>query len=223
MVAMKRPKNPMAQPLSGAFPDNAPSAVRPSNANAAVSAGPNFKAMDASCGATAIKTSALITPPIVDPMVDKVTASEARPAKAIGRASNMVAAAIGWGIYSLVGRTVEDPLRDTAMNFLYASPVAVIVWLVLPDGLSLSGAVLAIVSGAVTSGLGYALWYALLPKLDSSVAALSQLTVPVIAVVGGAVLLAEAPGWRVVLASAVILGGVAFGILSQRKSGSKGS
>ncbi len=141
----------------------------------------------------------------------------------LGAALLMTAAAIGWGVYSLVGRKAADPLRETAMNFLVASPVALLVWLVLPDGVTFSGAFLAVISGAVTSGLGYALWYSVLPKLDASVAALSQLTVPVIAVVGGLAFLAEVPTMRIVLASAVILGGVALGILSQRKSGSSGS
>lgn len=135
----------------------------------------------------------------------------------------MVAAAIGWGVYSLIGRQASDPLRDSATSFLFASPVALLVWFILPDGLSMTGAILAVVSGAITSGLGYALWYSVLPRLDASVAALSQLTVPVIAVLGGVVFLGEAPGLRTVLASVVILGGVALGILSQRKSGSSGS
>ncbi|MEM8803262.1 MAG: DMT family transporter [Pseudomonadota bacterium] len=135
----------------------------------------------------------------------------------------MISAAVGWGIYSLVGRRAADPLRETASNFLVASPVAVVIWLIFRDSLDAQGAMLAIVSGAITSGCGYALWYAVLPRVDASVAALSQLTVPVIAVLGGALFLAETPSLRVVLASAVILGGVAFGILSQRKSGSSGS
>lgn len=135
----------------------------------------------------------------------------------------MIAAAIGWGIYSLVGRRAADPLTETAYNFLVASPVAILIWLMVQDGLDAQGALLAILSGAITSGLGYALWYSVLPRLDASVAALTQLTVPVIAVIGGALFLSEAPTLRIIIASAVILGGVAFGILSQRKSNSSGS
>ena len=135
----------------------------------------------------------------------------------------MISAAIGWGVYSLVGRRAADPLRETANNFLVASPVAVVIWLIFQDSLDAQGTMLAVVSGAITSGLGYALWYSVLPRLDASVAALSQLTVPVIAVLGGALFLAETPSLRIILASVVILGGVAFGILSQRKSGSSGS
>ena len=135
----------------------------------------------------------------------------------------MVCAAIGWGVYSLIGRRTADPLRETANNFIVASPVAVLIWLIFRDSLDAQGVMLAIASGALTSGCGYALWYSVLPRLDASVAALSQLTVPVIAVLGGALFLAETPSMRIILASAVILGGVAVGIVSQRKSGSSGS
>lgn len=136
----------------------------------------------------------------------------------------MVAAAVGWGIYSLTGRGVADPLRETAANFILAAPFALLLWTLVPDGIGMRGLVLAVVSGAVTSGMGYALWYTLLPKIDASTAALTQLTVPVIALVGGAALLAEVPSLRLILASAVVLGGVAFGVLgAQRRIGSKGS
>ena len=135
----------------------------------------------------------------------------------------MGAAGLGWGLYSLAGRGATDPLGETAANFLCAAPIALIIWALWPDGLSMQGALLAVVSGAVTSGLGYALWYSLLPRLDASAAALSQLTVPVIAVAGGALLLSEPVTMRLLLASAVILGGVAFGILGQRRIGSNRS
>ncbi len=135
----------------------------------------------------------------------------------------MAGAGLGWGVYSLAGRGAKDPLSETAANFICATPVALAIWVVLPDGLTFQGAMLAILSGAVTSGLGYALWYSVLPKLDASVAALAQLTVPVVAVAGGVLLLSEPLTLRLSLASAVILGGVAFGILGQRRSGSSGS
>ena len=84
--------------------------------------------------------------------------------------------------------------------------------------MSTSGAFLAILSGAVTSGLGYALWYSVLPKLDAAVAALSQLTVPVIAVFGGILLLGEIATIKLILASVVVLGGVALGVLGGRSA-----
>lgn len=138
-------------------------------------------------------------------------------------AALMAAAGLGWGIYSLAGRGATDPLKETAANFLCASPLALLLWLAFPDGLTAEGAVLAVVSGALTSGLGYALWYSLLPRLEATVAALTQLTVPVTAVAGGALFLAEPLTLRVALTSAVILGGVAYGILGQRRIASSGS
>jgi drug/metabolite transporter (DMT)-like permease len=129
----------------------------------------------------------------------------------------MVAAGVGWGIYSLAGRGAADPLAATAWNFILSVP------LVLPLGLAAGmavpgaqGVLLAVVSGAVTSGLGYALWYALLPRLGAARAAVAQLTVPVIAALGGAVLLAELPGLRFWLASLLVLGGVALASLPYR-------
>lgn len=139
-------------------------------------------------------------------------------------AALMAVAALGWGVYSLKGRSVTDPLAETGANFICAAPLAMLVWVVLPDDMTASGAMLAILSGAVTSGLGYALWYSVLPRLDATVAALAQLTVPVIAVLGGVVLLGEVATTRLIFASAVVLGGVAFGLVgSQRMIGSSGS
>ena len=129
----------------------------------------------------------------------------------------MAVAGLGWGIYSLAGRGAIDPLAATGWNFLLSVP------LVLPIGLAsglappdATGVALAVVSGAVTSGLGYALWYQVLPRLGAARAAVAQLSVPVIAALGGAVLLAEAPGLRFWLASLLVLGGVALASLPYR-------
>lgn len=136
----------------------------------------------------------------------------------------MAAAAVGWGVYSLIGRGAMDPLAETARAFVLAAPLSLVVWLVRPDGISGTGAMLAVLSGAVTSGLGYALWYAVLPRIETSTAALAQLTVPIIAALAGMMLLGEAPGWRFAAAAALVLGGVALGILApQRRIGSSGS
>jgi drug/metabolite transporter (DMT)-like permease len=128
----------------------------------------------------------------------------------------MALAGLGWGVYSLAGRGATDPLAATAWNFVLAVPV------VLPLGLALGlerptalGVWLAVLSGAVTSGLGYALWYAVLPRLGAARAAVAQLSVPVLAALGGAALLAEAPGLRFWLASLLVLGGVALASLAQ--------
>lgn len=129
----------------------------------------------------------------------------------------MAVAGIGWGVYSLAGRGATDPLAATAWNFLLSVPLVLPLGLIAgaaaPDGLGLA---LAVLSGAVTSGLGYALWYAILPRLQAARAAVAQLTVPIIAALGGAVLLAELPGLRFWLAAALVLGGVALASLPYR-------
>lgn len=137
----------------------------------------------------------------------------------------MAAAGVGWGVYSLAGRGARDALAGTAANFVLALPVA---WAVaLASGVSFEatggGVALAVVSGAVTSGLGYALWYAVLPGLGAARAAVAQLTVPVIAAGAGAVLLAEPPGWRFALAAVLVLGGVAVASLPLRRTGGAAS
>jgi drug/metabolite transporter (DMT)-like permease len=124
----------------------------------------------------------------------------------------MAGAAVGWGVYSLLGRTVADPLGSTAANFALALPIGVVVFFIVPGDLTPRGAVLAVISGAVTSGAGYALWYTVLPRLQASVAAVAQLTVPVIAVAGGLVFLAEPVSLRFVAAAALVLAGIAISL-----------
>jgi len=133
----------------------------------------------------------------------------------------MLVAAVGWGVYSLLGAGARDPLGLTGRNFLLAAPLGLAVLVVLPDGLSLHGALLAVLAGAVTSGLGYALWYHVLPQLSASIAAVSQLTVPIIALVGGMVFLGETADWRFAVAALMVLGGVALSLYRTR--GSSGS
>jgi len=125
----------------------------------------------------------------------------------------MLAAAIGWGLYSLIGRRAGDPLVATARNFILAAPLAVVVWLMWPDGIGPRGAMLACVSGAVTSGLGYALWYRVLPRLPAAVAAIAQLSVPVIAMAGGLAFLGETVGLRFVIASVLVITGVVVSLI----------
>ena len=129
-----------------------------------------------------------------------------------GAVGAMAAAGIGWGIYSLEGRKSADALAATGWNFLLALPLATAVWLLSKSGvpqMAMPGIGLAVLSGAVTSGLGYALWYQLLPQLGAARAAVAQLTVPVIAAAGGFALIGEGISLRFVLASVVVLGGVA--------------
>jgi len=129
----------------------------------------------------------------------------------------MVAAALGWGVYSLRGRGVADPLAATAASFALAVPVGLAVVMARPDGVSLAGVGLAVLSGAVTSGLGYALWYSVLPALGATRAAVAQLSVPVIAALGGVVFLTEPVSWVFALACALVLGGVGLSLLPLRR------
>lgn len=128
---------------------------------------------------------------------------------------SMIAAGVGWGIYSLLGRGARDPLQATAMNFLVAAPVALLIWLgVGANAVTPMGILWAVISGAITSGLGYAMWYRILPELGASRAAVAQLTVPIIALGGGMLFLGEALTMQFVLAAALVIAGV---VLSLRK------
>ncbi|MBM9594434.1 DMT family transporter [Rhodobacteraceae bacterium MCCB 386] len=154
------------------------------------------------------------------------------PANEAWAALSMAAAALGWGIYSLIGRTARDPLGATAANFVLSTPLLALALVIAAlggglGGVTPRGAVLAMVSGAVTSGLGYALWYRVLPSLPRTTAALAQLSVPLIAALGGAVLLGEAVTPRLAVAAALIAAGVTIGTVSlggrQRTSNSSAS
>jgi drug/metabolite transporter (DMT)-like permease len=127
----------------------------------------------------------------------------------------MLSAGVAWGIYSLRGKGAGDPTRVTAGNFLRAVPVAAALSLLMHDGTSVDSAGFwyAVSSGALASGIGYAIWYTALPALKATNAATVQLSVPVIAALGGIAFLGEAMTLRLVLASVAILGGIALVIL----------
>jgi drug/metabolite transporter (DMT)-like permease len=132
----------------------------------------------------------------------------------LGRALLMVAAGVAWGVYSLRGKGAVDSTAVTAGNFLRAAPPAIVLSFVSSHPpLDPWGVGYAVASGALASGLGYAIWYAVLPSLRSTTAAVVQLSVPVIAALGGNALLAEAITPRVILASCAILGGIAIVVL----------
>ena len=129
----------------------------------------------------------------------------------------MVAAGVAWGVYSLQGKAstpgkAPDPLATTCGNFVRTVPMALALCAAMLPTLRWDGAgiALAVVSGAVTSGLGYAVWYRALPALPATSAATVQLSVPVIAAVGGVLLLGEAYSWQLQVASIAILGGIAL-------------
>ncbi|MDX2259614.1 MAG: DMT family transporter [Hyphomicrobiaceae bacterium] len=129
----------------------------------------------------------------------------------------MTIAGISWGFYSLYGRTAGDPLAATAWNFLLCTPLVIAVSLLSWGDMTanIRGLALAVVSGAVASGLGYVIWYAALRGLTAGRAAVAQLAVPAIAAIGGALFIAEPVTLRLILASAITLGGVAI-VLTQR-------
>ena len=122
----------------------------------------------------------------------------------------MVTAGIAWGAYSLIGRSAGRPLLATTANFLYSVPPAIGLSLLFIGSadVSVTGALLAIASGALASGLGYAIWYAALPGLTAGRAATVQLSVPVIAALGGVLLLSEQITLRLVVASSLTIGGI---------------
>lgn len=132
----------------------------------------------------------------------------------------MIVAGVAWGVYSLRGRGGGDPTASTAGNFVRALPFALVLsLLMLPHArLAADGVLYALASGALASGLGYAIWYAALPGLRATQAATVQLSVPVIAAFGGALFLGEAITVRLLLASVAVLGGIAL-VIGLRRSG----
>lgn len=130
----------------------------------------------------------------------------------------MVLSALGWTLYTMAGARSSDPLGATTLAFVLAAPVGIIAWFILPDTISTRGVLLAMLSGAVTSGMGYALWYKVLPSLSMPTAAVAQLTVPVIAALGGALLLGELLSLRFVLATGLVLCGVGLTIYGQARA-----
>ena len=136
----------------------------------------------------------------------------------------MLGAGMAWGIYSLRGKGTGDPMRVTAGNFLRAAPVAITLSLLMFGfhGVTLdtTGAWYALASGGLTSGIGYAIWYTALPALKATTAATVQLSVPVLAALGGIAFLGEPITLRLGLASIAILGGIALVVLQKRVAGS---
>ncbi len=130
----------------------------------------------------------------------------------------MTIAGIAWGVYSLLGRQVADPTRATAWNFLLSVPLVMITSLLFMQQFhaTTTGIALAVISGVVASGIGYVIWYAALRGLATTSAATVQLSVPIIAAIGGVFLLAEDVTLRLGIASAATLGGVAIVLLQRR-------
>ena len=136
-------------------------------------------------------------------------------------AAMMTLAGLGWGLYSLMGRGKGDPTALTAGNFLRAAIICIVVTIplteVIPETkLAPTGIMLALASGILTSGLGYVIWYMALKHLTATNAGIAQLTVPILAAIGGMLFIAEPFTARFFIAMCVTLGGVALATLSPR-------
>jgi drug/metabolite transporter (DMT)-like permease len=130
----------------------------------------------------------------------------------------MVVAGLGWGLYSLNGRGSKRPLMDTALNFSIATvPAACLLPFIIQLHTTPLGLLVAVASGSLASGIGYAVWYTVLPHLTTTQAATAQLLVPVIAGAGGVLLLNEALSISLVIAACFVLGGVYLVINTKSK------
>ncbi len=129
----------------------------------------------------------------------------------------MTVAGIAWGIYTLNGRGSKSPLMDTAYNFFRTTPlvIVVIIFTVSNAKYSSEGIVLALLSGGITSGIGYTIWYIALAGLSSTQAAVLQLSVPVIATLGGVIFIAEPITFRLSISAVMVLSGILMVILGK--------
>ena len=137
-------------------------------------------------------------------------------------AALMAVAGVAWATYSLLGRSTRRPLQANAQNFAIAGACGAALLCVVPGEArwSSAGVALAVASGTLTSAVGYVLWYAALPSLRATSAAVLQLAVPVLAAAAGAALLDESPSPRLLLAGALTLGGIALALRSRRPEAS---
>ena len=138
-------------------------------------------------------------------------------------AAMMGLAGLGWGLYSLMGRSKGNPTALTAGNFLRAALICAVLtvpllWLLPETPLGRNGILLALASGIITSGLGYVIWYMALKGLTATRAGIAQLTVPIIAAIGGMLFIAEPFTARFFIAMCVTLGGVGLATLSFKPS-----
>ena len=135
-----------------------------------------------------------------------------------GAAASMAIAGVAWGLYSLRGRRSSDPLLDTTGNFCRAVPMALLVSAIAFRDYEVTtrGALLAVASGALASGVGYSLWYSVVPKIRATTASVLQLLVPVVAALAGVIVIGEALTMRLVVAGIATIGGVALALRKAR-------
>lgn len=124
----------------------------------------------------------------------------------------MTTAGIAWGVYTLTGRNSKYPLMDTAYNFIRTIPLVILLVLISITSAhySFEGVLLAVLSGGIASGIGYTIWYMALGGLSATQAAVVQLSVPVIAALGGIVFVSETVTARLAISATLILGGIFF-------------
>ncbi len=128
----------------------------------------------------------------------------------LGGTIAMLIATAGWAAYTILGQGVRDPLAVSAGNFILCLPLVAMLLPFVSGPFPTGGVIAAAIAGAVTSGLGYAVWYRVLPALPTTVAAVAQLSVPVIAVIAGVVFLAEPLDLRLGIAGLLVVGGIAL-------------
>lgn len=132
----------------------------------------------------------------------------------------MLLAGVSWGFYSIIGTGSSNALKQTAVNFIGCIPLVLLLNIMVfqPTLWTTNGVLLALTSGVITSAIGYAIWYAVLPKLSASQAGVLQLLVPIIAALGGVAFVAEPLTIQLVISSFMVLGGVYLVMWSKRNS-----
>ena len=128
----------------------------------------------------------------------------------------MILAAAGWGVYSFLGKNAKEPLLETTQNLIWAIPFVSIFFFISPDGIGVKGLILAILSGAITSGLGYVVWYSILPFLKTSFAAILQLSVPLMAAIAGVLFFSEEMTMELVFATILVIFGTFVSLINRQ-------
>ena len=121
----------------------------------------------------------------------------------------MMLSGIAWGVYTLLGAKSKSPALDGALSFILLSPLAVCLFIFASEPLNYTGVLLAILSGSITSGLAYSLWYSIAPKIHASSLAIMQTSVPIIATVMGITFLNEVVSFNFIIASILVISGIA--------------
>ena len=130
----------------------------------------------------------------------------------LGYAALMVLSGIGWAMYSIAGKKMHNPLASSLANFVVAIPFVVLVYLFFytQSFIQPKGMLLALLSGGLASSGAYVLWYAIVKKIDRVTASSVQLSVPCLAILGGALFIGEALSFRIIISAAIILAGIAL-------------